>query len=75
MQIFLLNTEEHPASSNAFDSLAEAFQAIGDKAAARKYYELALQKDPQTFMHGACLTSSRTESGSRKLESRIPVDA
>ena len=45
VRIFLLNTEEHPSSSNAFDSLAEAYQVMGDKAFARKYYEAALQRD------------------------------
>jgi CubicO group peptidase (beta-lactamase class C family) len=49
VQIFLLNTAEHPSSSNAFDSLAEAYQVMGDKASARKYYEIALQKDPQNL--------------------------
>jgi CubicO group peptidase (beta-lactamase class C family) len=49
VQIFLLNTAEHPSSSNAFDSLAEAYQVMGDKGSARKYYEVALQKDPQNL--------------------------
>jgi CubicO group peptidase (beta-lactamase class C family) len=47
VRIFLLNSAEHPSSSNAFDSLAEAYQVIGDKASARKYYNIALQRDPQ----------------------------
>jgi CubicO group peptidase (beta-lactamase class C family) len=47
VQVFLLNTVEHPSSSNAFDSLAEAYQVMGDEASARRYYEVALQKDPQ----------------------------
>jgi tetratricopeptide (TPR) repeat protein len=49
VQIFLLNTAEHPSSSNAFDSLAEAYQAMGDKASARKYYGIALQRDPRNL--------------------------
>jgi len=47
-KVFLLNTAEHP-SSNAFDSLAEAYQVLGDKDAARKYYGIAVQKDPQNL--------------------------
>ncbi len=46
VRIFALNTAEHPSSSNAFDSLAEAFQASGDKASAIRNYTLALEKDP-----------------------------
>jgi CubicO group peptidase (beta-lactamase class C family) len=49
VRIFLFNTAEHPSSSNAFDSLAEAYQVMGDKDSARKYYEVALQKDPQNL--------------------------
>jgi len=48
-RIFLLNTIDHPASSNAFDSLAEAYEVIGDKVSARKYYGIALQRDPQNL--------------------------
>ena len=49
VKIFLLNTTEHPASSNAFDSLGEACQVVGDTASARKYYSIALEKDPQNL--------------------------
>jgi len=49
VRIFLLNTAEHPSSSNAFDSLAEAYQIMGDKASARKYYDIAIQKDPRNL--------------------------
>jgi len=49
VKILLLNTTEHPESSNAFDSLAEAYQVMGDKVSARKSYEIALQRDPRNF--------------------------
>lgn len=49
IRIFTLNTTEHPSSSNAFDSLAEAYQISGDKAAAVKYYGIAMEKDPQNL--------------------------
>jgi CubicO group peptidase (beta-lactamase class C family) len=49
VRIFSLNIREHPSSSNAFDSLAEAYQAMGDKVSARKYYGIALEKDPQNL--------------------------
>jgi predicted Zn-dependent protease len=44
--VFALNAEEHPASSNAFDSLAEAYDVGGNTQAARANYEKALVPDP-----------------------------
>ena len=44
--IFKLNTAEHPASSNAFDSLGEAYWRNGEKELARKSYEMAVKLDP-----------------------------
>jgi len=49
IRIFTLNTVEHPGSSNTFDSLAEAYQNSGDKAAAIKNYRIALEKDPSNL--------------------------
>jgi cytochrome c-type biogenesis protein CcmH/NrfG len=40
------NTEDHPASWNVWDSLAEAFMDKGDKEQAIKYYEKSLQLNP-----------------------------
>ncbi len=44
--LFELNVENHPRSSNARDSLGEACEALGDRAAARRAYEVALELDP-----------------------------
>jgi len=44
--IFRLNTEIYPASGNAYDSLAETYLALGDKARARESYAKALQVQP-----------------------------
>jgi Tfp pilus assembly protein PilF len=44
--VFTLTTEEYPSSSNAFDSLAEAYQVSGDAKAAKATYEKALALDP-----------------------------
>ena len=41
--IFRLNTELYPASANTYDSLAEATEASGDKAAAVALYKKALE--------------------------------
>jgi CubicO group peptidase (beta-lactamase class C family) len=47
IRVFLLNTELHPQSANAFDSLGEAYMASGDKALAIENYEKSLGKDPK----------------------------
>jgi uncharacterized membrane protein len=44
--IFRLNTESHPKSANAFDSLGEAQAAAGDVSGAIASYGTALQLDP-----------------------------
>ena len=46
IQIFVLNTQEHPSSSNVFDSLAEAYEVTGEKELAKANYTKALQLDP-----------------------------
>ena len=44
--IFQLNTREHPSSSNAFDSLGEAYWRNGDKGLAINSYQTAVKLDP-----------------------------
>jgi uncharacterized membrane protein len=46
IRVFQLNVEAYPQSSNAYDSLGEAYLADGDKAQAIAKYEIALQLDP-----------------------------
>ena len=50
--IFQLNTREHPMSSNAFDSLGEAYWRNGDKDLAINSYQTAVKLDP-TNSHAA----------------------
>jgi tetratricopeptide (TPR) repeat protein len=52
IKIFELNTEAFPASSNTFDSLGEAYLKKGDKQAALKSYQRALEIDPRN-LHAA----------------------
>jgi len=52
--IFKLNTAEHPASSNAFDSLGEAYQQNGEKNLARSCYQTAVKLDA-TNGHAAAM--------------------
>jgi tetratricopeptide (TPR) repeat protein len=44
--IFELNTKEHPTSSNALDSLGEAYWRNGDKDRAIGSYRTAVRLDP-----------------------------
>jgi CubicO group peptidase (beta-lactamase class C family) len=44
--IFRLNTAEHPASSNAFDSLGEAYSQNSQKDLAIQSYQTAVKLDP-----------------------------
>jgi tetratricopeptide (TPR) repeat protein len=53
-EIFRLNTMEHPASSNAFDSLGEAYMKNGDNGLAISSYRMALRIDP-TNGHAAVM--------------------
>ena len=43
---FILNTENYPASFNAFDSLGEAYEALGDKEKAINNYKKSLELNP-----------------------------
>jgi hypothetical protein len=49
IQILILNTLEHPSSSNAFDSLAEAYQVAGKKGLAKWNYWKAILLDPSNL--------------------------
>jgi CubicO group peptidase (beta-lactamase class C family) len=46
IEVFEQNTEDHPASWNVWDSLAEAYADKGNKDLAIKYYEKSLQLNP-----------------------------
>jgi CubicO group peptidase (beta-lactamase class C family) len=52
--IFRQNAQEHPASSNAFDSLAEAYAQAGDRGEAVASYRMALRLD-STNVHAATM--------------------
>jgi tetratricopeptide (TPR) repeat protein len=45
IRVFALNVEAYPRSSNAYDSLGEAYLADGDKAQAIANYKIALSLD------------------------------
>jgi dienelactone hydrolase len=47
VELFKLNSEMYPQSSNAFDSLGEAYAAVKDRESAIKNYRKALELNPQ----------------------------
>ena len=47
VKLFARNVEEFPASSNVYDSLAEAYAAVGKKELAIENYEKSLAMDPK----------------------------
>jgi tetratricopeptide (TPR) repeat protein len=49
IEIFTLNTAQYPTSSNAFDSLAEAYLKSGNKALAIRNYQKAIGLDPSNL--------------------------
>ncbi|MFH1195007.1 MAG: MBL fold metallo-hydrolase [bacterium] len=46
INVFQINTNEFPASANAFDSLGEAYMIAGNKELAIKNYEKSLELNP-----------------------------
>ena len=51
IEIFKLNTEAYPQSSNAYDSLGEAYMIVGDKERAIINYQRSVELNPQNI-HG-----------------------
>lgn len=47
LEIFKLNVEMHPKSYNVYDSLAECYEALGDKAQASSNYQRSLALNPK----------------------------
>ena len=46
LEVFKLNVYLFPKSSNTYDSLAETYESMGDKALAIKNYSMAVELDP-----------------------------
>ena len=47
VEVFKINVELHPSSSNACDSLGEAYYISGDFSEALKYYRKSVSLDPK----------------------------
>ena len=61
IEIFKLNVELHPESSNAFDSLGEAYMRNGDKEIAIENYQKSLELNPQNTNAIAMLKKLKEE--------------
>jgi CubicO group peptidase (beta-lactamase class C family) len=61
IDIFRLNSTTHPLSSNAFDSLGEAYQVNGDRKRAIVSYSTAVLLDPANGHAKAMLTKLRPD--------------
>ena len=48
IEVFKVNTELFPGIANAWDSLAEAYAADGQKELAIKFYKKAIEVNPQS---------------------------
>jgi CubicO group peptidase (beta-lactamase class C family) len=59
IRIFQLNVDLYPHSANTYDSLGEAYMAVGDKAQAAKNYEKSLSLNPQNTNATAMLKKLR----------------
>lgn len=46
VNVFAYNTTQHAASANVYDSLAEAYEALGDHGQAITNYRLSLERNP-----------------------------
>ncbi|MCB0497204.1 MAG: hypothetical protein KDC79_13775 [Cyclobacteriaceae bacterium] len=46
VRFFVMNTENYPQSANAFDSLGEAYQRVGEKEKATESYKKSLALNP-----------------------------
>ncbi|MGB9180702.1 MAG: tetratricopeptide repeat protein [Pyrinomonadaceae bacterium] len=49
IEVFKLNVEAYPQSSNVYDSLGEAYMNAGSKELAIKNYEKSIELNPQNF--------------------------
>ena len=63
IEIFKLNVSLYPASANTYDSLAEAYEAIGDRPVAIKNYKRSLELNSQ---------NTHAMEHLKKLESELP---
>ncbi len=70
--ILQLNTTEHPGSSNAFDSLGEAYRANGEFSLAINSYKTAVKLDPTNGHASAMLR--QLEPGGASSEKPRPND-
>ncbi|CAI2768288.1 serine hydrolase [Flavobacterium collinsii] len=65
VQIFTLNCTEHPNSANAFDSLGEIYEAIGQLGPAKENYSKSLELNPKNENAAQMLSKINTQLKSK----------
>ena len=71
IEIFKLNVEMYPQSSNAYDSLGEAYRAHGDKDLAVTNYKKSLELNPKNTNATAKLAALANEQKEVKVDPKI----
>ena len=61
VEVFKLNVEEYPDSSNVYGSLGEAYMNRGDRELAIKNYQKSLELNPKNF--GAAAALAKLKAG------------
>jgi CubicO group peptidase (beta-lactamase class C family) len=71
IEIFKLNVEMYPQSSNVYDSLGEAYRAHGDKDLAVTNYQKSLELDPKNTNATAKLAALKNDQKEVKADPKI----
>lgn len=71
IEIFKLNVEMFPQSSNPYDSLGEAYLISGDKELALKNYKKALELDPQNANAAGIIKRLENPSALIKVDPKV----
>ena len=61
IEVFKMNTEDYPASSNAYDSLGEAYAIKGDKELAIQNYQKSVELNPNNTNGAQALKKLREQ--------------
>lgn len=68
LEIFQLNVERFPGSANVYDSLGEALETAGQFEAAKKNYQLALEKGKNMNLPGYPIFAQHLQRVMKRME-------